>query len=89
MKTAPAVRIGKWPAFSPCMIDAPFDTIESAHDFVELLKKQVLMVELEIVEDIGEATREGAARRLDALRLVHYKLARLTGSPRCRQPASQ
>ena len=59
------------------MIDAPFDTIESAHDFVGLLKKQVLIVELDIVEDIGAAAREGAARRLDALRLVHYKLAQL------------
>jgi hypothetical protein len=59
------------------MIDAPFDTIESAHDFVRLLRKQVLIVELEIVDDIGVAAREGAARRLDALRLVHYKLTRL------------
>jgi hypothetical protein len=59
------------------MIDAPFDTIESAHDFVRLLRKQVLIVELEIVEDIGMAAREGAARQLDALRLVRYKLTKL------------
>ena len=59
------------------MIDAPFDTIESAHDFVRLLREQILTVKLEIAEDIGAAVGEGAARRLDALRLVHYKLTQL------------
>ena len=59
------------------MSDVPFDTLESAHDFVKLLKEQVLRVEVEVLEDIGAASEEGAARRLDALRLVHYKLKQL------------
>ena len=59
------------------MIDAPFDTIESAYEYVKLLREHVVSVEAEILEDIGVAVEEGAARRLDALRLVQYKLKKL------------
>jgi hypothetical protein len=59
------------------MADAPFDTLESAHDFVKLLREHALGVEGEILDDIGVAVEEGAERRLDALRLVHYKLKQL------------
>jgi hypothetical protein len=59
------------------MADAPFDTLESAHDFVKLLREHALSVEGQILNDIGVAVEEGAARRLDALRLVHYKLKQL------------
>jgi hypothetical protein len=59
------------------MADTPFDTIESAQQFVKLLKEQVLIAESEIVQDIRVAVVEDAARRLDALRLVQYKLKQL------------
>jgi hypothetical protein len=59
------------------MVDTPFETIESAHDYVRLLREQVLSVEAEVLEDTGAAIEEGAARRVDALRLVHYKLKQL------------
>ncbi len=59
------------------MVDTPFETIESAHDYVRLLREQVVSVETEIVESIGEAAEEGATRRVDALRIVHYKLKQL------------
>ena len=59
------------------MIDTPFDTIESAQQFVKLLKEQVLIAESEVVQDIRVAVVECAARRLDALRLVQYKLKQL------------
>ena len=59
------------------MADAPFDTIESAHDFVRLLWEEVLRAEGEILDDIALAGAADAARRLDALRLVHYKLTQL------------
>ena len=59
------------------MGDAPFDTLESAHDFVKLLREHAQSVEVEVLGDIGVAVDEGAARRLDALRLVHYKLKQL------------
>ena len=59
------------------MSDAPFDTIESAHDFVKLLREHVVSVEGEILDDVGVAVAEGATRRVDALRLVQYKLKQL------------
>ena len=61
----------------PFMVDTPFDTIESAYVYVKLLREHVLSVEGEVQEDIGVAVKEGAARRLDALRLVQYKLKQL------------
>jgi hypothetical protein len=59
------------------MADATFDTIESAHDFVRLLWQEVKCAEAEILDDIARAGTAGAARHLDALRLVHYKLRQL------------
>lgn len=59
------------------MVDAPFDTLESAHDFVKLLREHTQSVEAEILDDIGVAVEAGAARRVDALRVVHYKLRQL------------
>ena len=59
------------------MVDAPFETIESAHAYVKLLREHLLTVEAEVLEDIGVAVKEGSARRLDALRLVQYKLRQL------------
>ena len=57
------------------MAGRPFDTIESAHEFVNLLRKEVLTVELDVLEDICAASEH--SRHLDALRLVHYKLKQL------------
>lgn len=59
------------------MVDTPFETIEGAHEYVRLLREQVLSVEAEVLDDIDVAIAEGATRRLDALRLVDYKLVQL------------
>ena len=62
------------------MADTPFDSIESAHEFVNLLNAQVDVVARGIAEDIAQAAKlrqEGAARRLEALQLVEYKLNQL------------
>jgi hypothetical protein len=59
------------------MVDASFDAIEGAQDFLKLFGKHVVSVEKEILEEIGVAAEAGAARRLDALRIVHYKLKQL------------
>jgi hypothetical protein len=56
----------------------PFDSIESAHEYVTLLAAQLDGVQAAVAEDFAEAQRETAGRRLDALRLVDYKLAQLT-----------
>jgi hypothetical protein len=59
------------------MADSPFDSIESAQEYVRLLESQVEYVRASIQADITEADREGAARRLDALYIVDYKLKQL------------
>lgn len=59
------------------MKDAPFESIESAHQYVSLLVKQVQEVEGSLRDDIAEAIDQGATRHLDALRVVHYKLQQL------------
>lgn len=59
------------------MADTPFDSIESAHDYVKLLGEQIHEVEGEIERDITEAAGSGAVRRVDALQLVSHKLKQL------------
>ncbi len=59
------------------MADTPFDSIESAHGYVSLLVTQVEIVEGDIADEIALAANEGAARRVDALRLVDYKIKQL------------
>jgi hypothetical protein len=55
----------------------PFDTIESAHEFVKLLDGTLAETRAELNADI---TRESAVtpnRRLDCLRIAEYNLDRL------------
>ena len=59
------------------MADTPFDSIESAHEYVGLLSTQVGVVESDIADEITLAANEGAVRRVDALRLVDYKIKQL------------
>jgi hypothetical protein len=55
----------------------PFDTIESAHEYLSLLREQVLVVRGDILRE-RDLTQSAEARRLDALRLVDYKLGQLS-----------
>ena len=58
--------------------DNPFQTLESAHGFVGLLREAVDDAYGSILEEIAVAQETvGAERRLDALRLVDHKLNRL------------
>lgn len=55
--------------------DSPFETLESAHGFVGLLREAVDDAYGSILDEIALAQEtEGAERRLDALRLVDHKL---------------
>ena len=55
--------------------DSPFQTLESAHEFVNLLREAVDDACASILEETALAERTpGAERRLQALRLVDYKL---------------
>ena len=59
------------------MADTPFDSIESAHEYIHLLACQVEDVQRGIEDDLAEAARLQATRRVDALRVVDYKLKQL------------
>jgi hypothetical protein len=56
----------------------PFDSIEGAQEYVSLLAESLEEALAAIHEDAAEAARtRGAERRLEALRLVDYKLNKL------------
>jgi hypothetical protein len=57
-------------------MENPFDSIESAHQYISLLAQTVREVGGSIRTDIAEAAGDGT-RRVDALRLVDYKLTQL------------
>jgi len=59
------------------MADTPFDSIESAQEYVRMLALEVEEVRAGIQGDIAEADRDRAMRRLDALQIVDYKLKQL------------
>jgi hypothetical protein len=53
----------------------PFDTLESAYEFVSLLREAVDDAYGSILDETARARdTKGAERRLDALRLVDHKL---------------
>ena len=53
---------------------SPFDSIESAHDFVGMFSDSVAEAKREIETDIKREVTSDAPRRLDALRLAAYNL---------------
>jgi hypothetical protein len=59
------------------MGENPFDSIESAKEYVRLLISEAADARNDIQVDIAEAVRDRAARRVDALHLVDYKLKQL------------
>jgi hypothetical protein len=55
----------------------PFNSLESAHDYLGLLREVLDEAHAAILDDTLLAQHEGAARRVDALQLVEHKLNRL------------
>ena len=56
----------------------PFETLESAHEFVSLLREAVDDAFTSILDETaGAREAAGGERRLEALRLVDHKLNRL------------
>ena len=53
----------------------PFDSIESAYQYLTLLRQQVCEVREHLFEDVVPG--EGETRRVDAVRIVDYKLTQL------------
>ena len=58
-------------------IESPFQSIESAHEFVTLLAKAVAEAKRELEADIESEAKVNVSRRLDALRVVLYNLQKL------------
>jgi len=57
--------------------ETPFDNIESSHQYVSLLAEAIKEAIEEVEADISLASAEGAARRKEALQLVHFNLTKL------------
>jgi hypothetical protein len=56
----------------------PFDSLESAHEYVSLLREAVDVAYASILDDVAVAEQtKGAQRRVDALRIVDHKLNHL------------
>ena len=56
---------------------SPFDSIESAHEFVTLFAEVVADSMREIEADIERESNSGASRRLEAMQLALYNLEKL------------
>ncbi|SRR5216684_1407794 len=58
-------------------VQTPFDTVENAQAYVQLLIETLVQAKKEIAADAASAGSTRSERRLQALRLVEYKLHRL------------
>lgn len=58
---------------------APFETIESAQEYLGLLAQALLESQVAIEEDLRAQTATLSPRRLDALKLIVYNLEKLSG----------
>ncbi|MEQ1949406.1 MAG: hypothetical protein ABL995_19605 [Bryobacteraceae bacterium] len=58
-------------------VASPFDSIESAHDFVVLLEESIEEALAEVQDDFKEAKRTDNDRRAHALHLAMYKMSLL------------
>jgi hypothetical protein len=60
------------------MAEAPFDSLEAAHEYVGLLLEAVRSSQGDVAKDVAAAIEEtDAGRRREALQLVAWKLQRL------------
>ncbi len=55
----------------------PFDSIEGAQQYIRLLLEAITEGKHDIQHDLQAATRAKSDRRVEALRLVEFKLAKL------------
>jgi hypothetical protein len=57
--------------------ETPFDSIESAQEYLSLLAQEVEEAKQNVEADLADAMNSAETRRLDALRLVIFKLDKL------------
>ena len=58
-------------------LQTPFDTVENAHQYVQLLFEAIAEAKSEIEADLGAAEQARPERRVEALRIVKFKLDKL------------
>jgi hypothetical protein len=58
--------------------ETPFDSIEGSQEYVALLAEAIEEARKDVDADTAAALAEGADRRVEALQLVGYNLAKLT-----------
>ncbi len=58
-------------------LQTPFDSVENAHDYVRLLGEAIAEAKSEIAADLAGATKASSERRVQALRIVQFKLEKL------------
>jgi hypothetical protein len=59
-------------------LERPFESIESAHDYMNILAATVLEVMGELQRDRDQAVRDGEKRRAQAIDLAVFKLKMLS-----------
>lgn len=57
--------------------DTPFDSIENSHRYIQLLIEAIGEAEVDVSAEMALAEADRADRRLEALQLVKFKLAKL------------
>jgi hypothetical protein len=55
----------------------PFDSVESAHEYLRLLAEAVLDAKRDVANDVASGADSQFPRRAEALRLVFFKLEKL------------
>ena len=58
-------------------LQTPFDSVESAHQYVRLLVEAITEAKTEIAADLGAAAQAKSERRVQALQIVQFKLDKL------------
>ena len=58
-------------------LQTPFDTVETAHEYVRLLAEAIAEAKSEIKADLAVATNAKSERQLQALQIVQFKLDKL------------
>ncbi len=59
------------------LLQTPFDSVENAHEYVRLLVDAIAEAKSEIAADLDAAVAAKPDRRVEALRLVQFKLDKL------------
>jgi formiminotetrahydrofolate cyclodeaminase len=58
-------------------LQTPFDSVENAHDYLRLLSEAIAEAKSDIAADLAVATEAKSERRVQAMRIVQFKLDKL------------